>query len=119
MTSWLHRCALLLCLSCWMSPSFASKVDPVALQSKEQLDALLASGKRTPLDALTPHGKRRLIQSLRWGRRGLGGFDTGPLLQELDAVQLAEALSFLDGDYLTPSLLAKLIGPPIRLQAPS
>jgi hypothetical protein len=119
MTSWLHRCALLLCLFCWMSASYASKVDSFALQSKEQLDVLLASGKRTPLDALTPHGKRRLIQSLRWGRRGLGGFDTGPLLQELDAVQFAEALSFLNGDYLTPGLVAKLIGPPIRLPGPS
>ncbi|TXI89411.1 MAG: hypothetical protein E6Q34_10745 [Burkholderiaceae bacterium] len=48
-------------------------MQPVVVKSREELERLLASGP-TVLDNLTPYGKRELLQSLSWGRRGLGGF---------------------------------------------
>lgn len=119
MPDWVVRYALLVCLSCSTAVSHARNDAPIVLKNKQQLEAILASGTPTALDALTPHGKRQLLDSFRWGRVGIGGFSTGALIRELNATQLAAALAFLDSETLTPHLAGKLIGPPVRLPAPS
>lgn len=113
------RGALFSCLACLACGSHAGEPAPPVVKTRTQLDALLATGQRTPLDALTPYGKRRFVNSISWGRRGIGGFDAGPLVQELDAAQLAAALRFLGSGELARHWVADLVGPPLRLPAPS
>jgi hypothetical protein len=89
------------------------------IRSQQQWETMLKSGETTPLDALTPYGKRRFIASMSWGRAGLGGFGFGPLIRELDADQLSDVLTFLDSaDYLK-YLRDQLVGAQLRLPAPS
>lgn len=116
--------ALLLCLTCQLAG--ATSAEPAATTSPPSdvhaqavLRAALASGKPTPLDALTPYGKRVAIEQMRWNDNGLAGFGTAPLVRELDHDQLAAVLHFLDADSYLPMLDKQLIGPPLRLPAPS
>lgn len=118
------RCSarLLLCFCCQCaSYTWAGSVAsaPAVVHTQEALRTVLASGKPTPLDVLTPYGKREAIRQLRWNERGLTGFGFAPLIRELDHAQLAAVLRFLDtADYL-PMLDKRLVGPPLRLPAPS
>lgn len=92
---------------------------PPAVHAQVALRATLAAGKPTPLDALTPYGKRLAIEQMRWNDKGLAGFGTAPLVRELDHDQLAAVLHFLDADSYLPMLDKQLIGAPLRLPAPS
>jgi hypothetical protein len=92
---------------------------PAVVHTRAEWDAVLAAGQPTPLDALTPYGKRRFIRGLRWGERGIGGFSTAPLTRELTPEQLQAVLHFVDSDEYLPMLSKDLAGPPLRLPAPS
>lgn len=99
--------------------SQAADMAPAVVHTQEALRAALASGKPTPLDALTPYGKRETIRQLSWGENGLVGFGYESLTRELDSEQLAAVLRFLDADSYLPMLNKNLVGPPLRLPAPS
>ena len=51
----------------------------------------------SPLDALSPGARARFLDSLAFGRKGLGGFDPHDLVLELDAGQIHAVLA-LFGD---------------------
>jgi hypothetical protein len=105
--------------SCTWAQAAAAASAPAVVHTQETLRVALASGKPTPLDALTPYGKREAIRQMRWGERGLASFGFTPLIRELDHEQLVAVLRFLDtADYL-PMLDKRLVGPPLRLPAPS
>jgi hypothetical protein len=89
-----------------------------AVRSQAQLNQALASGP-TPLDALTPYGKRRFMRGLRWGEHGLGGFSFASVQRELDPEQARAVLRFIDAENLLPMLSQGMVGPPLRLPAPS
>ena len=113
---------LLFCLccqlaSCTSAEPLTTAPAPLIVHTQEALGAALASGKPTPLDALTPDGKRQVVRQLRWNQNGLAGFSTTPLVRELDHGQLAAVLSFLDASAYLPMLEKKLVGPPLRLSA--
>lgn len=91
---------------------------PQVAHTEAQWQAVLASGKPTPLDALTPYGKRSFVRGVHWGERGLGGFGFGPLVQELDAGQAAAVLAFLDSSDYLPMLQSNMIGAPLRFPEP-
>lgn len=114
--------ALLLCLACAGTSGTACAADPAAppvVHTQEEWQAVLALITPTPLDALSPYGKRRFIATLRWGERGLGGFSYAPLVRELDREQLAAVLRLLDSETYLGMLEKQLAGAPLRLPAPS
>jgi len=96
----------------------AAHPDPVVRTHQDWL-AAQASPAGTPLDALTPHGKRRFIAALGWSERGLRGLPTAALVRELDDAALLRVLTFLDSADLYPLLRRQLVGAPLRLPAPS
>jgi hypothetical protein len=103
-----------LCL-CAAGHAFAQ----AAVHSRAELEARMAAGS-TALDALTPHGKRAFLDSLRWGERGLGGFGTLPLTRELTAAQIADVLRLLDLEQYSDRLSRELgDGAPLRFAAPA
>jgi hypothetical protein len=113
---------LLFCLCFQLAGS--TSAEPVAtapapsiVHTQEALRAALALGKPTPLDALTPYGKREVIRKIRWSENGLAGFGSTPLIRELGHGQLAAVLSFLGASEYLPMLDKKLVGPPLRLSA--
>jgi hypothetical protein len=113
---------LLFCLCCQLAgctsaePVTTAPV-PLVVHTQEALRAALVSGKPTPLDALTPYGKREVIRKIRWNENGLAGFGSTPLVRELGHGQLAAVLSFLGASEYLPILDKKLVGPPLRLPA--
>ncbi|GEM_PF-1478155 len=114
----ISRSALLLCLACWTLPLHAG--DPPVVRTEAQLKQVLASGQATPLDALTPYGRRALLRSIRWTEDGhLAGFNFGIVGRELEAPQIASLLAFFDSEVLLPMLTRDLNGQAIRLPAPS
>lgn len=114
----LSRSALLLCLACWTAAVQAG--DPAVVRTRGQLEAVLTSGKATPLDTLTPYGKRSLLRSLHWNEDGiLTGLNTWILTRELDAPQMEQVLAYLGVEAYLPMLSGRLDGPAVRLPAPS
>lgn len=111
------RAGLLICLACWSTTTLAG--DPPVVRSEAQLQAVLASGQPTPLDALTPYGRRSFLRSLSWGTRGLGGFGTREMLRELDAGQIDALAAFIDSSSYSPARGRDLSSPPLRLPEPS
>jgi hypothetical protein len=115
---------LLFCLCCQLAGCTSAEPvvtppAPLAVYTQEALRATIASGKPTPLDALTPYGKREVIRKIRWNENGLAGFGSTSLVRELGHGQLAAVLSFLGASEYLPMLDKKLVGPPLRLSAPS
>ena len=113
---------LLFCLCCQLAGCTSAEPvvtppAPLAVYTQEALRATIASGKPTPLDALTPYGKREVVRQLRWNEKGLAGFSSTALIRELRHGQLAAVLSFLDASAYLPILEKKLVGPPLRLSA--
>ncbi len=108
---------LAFCL-CWQWAGHAWG-QSAAVPTQQTSQATLESGKPTPLDALTPYGKRELIRQLRWRENELVGFGVAPLIRELDHAQLAAILHFLDLDSYLPGMGRALVGLPLRLPAPS
>lgn len=114
---------MLLALACQSAfPAWAQaphSAAPIAVvRSQSALRAALAAGS-TPLDALTPYGRRQFLAQLRWGRGGLGGYGYTPLIRELDHEQLTAMLAWLDIADDLPMLDEMLIGPPLRLPSPT
>lgn len=87
-------------------------MQPVVVKSREELERLLASGP-TVLDNLTPYGKRELLQSLSWGRRGLGGFSPAAPLRELNREQALAIYELLGVRQYFPKIFST--APTIRL----
>jgi hypothetical protein len=111
------------CLCCAAAPPALATQEgglpaPMVARTQEQFQAALSSGKNTPLDALTPYGKRRFARGLKWGENGLGGFGTAPLVRELSADQVAAVLGFLDSANYLPMLTRDLAGAPLRMPEP-
>jgi hypothetical protein len=92
---------------------------PTVVHTEAQLNEALASGQPTPLDALTPYGKHRLLRSLRWGQQGMTGFSFAPLVRELDAPRLDPLLRFLGLADYRAMLAGAMRGTPLRLPQPS
>lgn len=113
----MFRGGVLVCLACWSA--MAQAADPPVVRSEAQLRAVLASGRATPLDALTPYGKRSFLRSLTWGSRGLGGFSTRAMLRELDAGQIDALAAFIGISSDAPARGRDLSSPPLRLPEPS
>lgn len=68
------------------------------MHSREALDAYLAAnaGHATPFDALPKLARRRFLDSLVFGRNGLGGFGTAELETELTNDEVARILTLLN-----------------------
>jgi len=68
------------------------------LRSQAALQAYLGShaGQPTPLDALPPLARQRFLDSLLFGRTGLGGFDTADLATELTRREVLQVLELFD-----------------------
>lgn len=113
------RRTILVSLACWTLAAQAADTPAPVVRSATQLESVLMSSKPSPLDAFTPYGKRRFLQSLRWGERGLRGFNTTALMRELEPGQIAAVLAFIDADAYLPALVNKLAGAPLRLPAPT
>lgn len=98
-----------------------AKEDPSALlplRSRAALEKYLTSnaGHSTPLDLLPPLARARFLSSLRFGAKGLGGFDTDDLATELTPVEVERVLALFDAaDYakMVPSR-NQLVPPPWR-----
>ncbi|MEW6762225.1 MAG: hypothetical protein AB1437_15495 [Pseudomonadota bacterium] len=113
------RRTILVSLACWTLAAQAGETPAPVVRSAVQLESVLASSQPSPLDAFTPYGKRRFLQSLRWSERGLSTFSTVPLLRELEPRQLADVLAFIDASVYLPMLEKELVGAPLRLPAPT
>ena len=113
------RRTILVSLACWALAAQAADTPAPVVRSAAQLESVLASSRPSPLDAFTPYGKRRFLQSLRWSERGLSTFSTIPLLRELEPRQIANVLAFIDASAYSPMLEKELIGAPLRLPAPT
>lgn len=112
------RSAFALCLACWAASAPAA--DAPVIRSEAQLKAVLASGQPTPLDALTPYGKRNFLRSMRWTAEGEPrGFSYLSIVRELDRQQLAALLAFLDSSEQLEMFQGQLDGAPLRLPEPS
>lgn len=113
------RSTILVSLACWTLAAQAADTPAPVVRSAAQLESVLASSQPSPLDALTPYGKRRFLQSLRWNERGFTTFSGQPLVRELEVPQIAAVLAFIDGDAYLPMLARDAIGTPLRLPAPT
>lgn len=117
-------CVLMLC-ALYAGLALAAAAQPLSaatvVRTEAQWRALIASGQKTPLDALTPYGKHVFIDGLSgaWGEHGLRSLPTGPLVRELNREELHAVLTFLDSDAYFIMLERRLIGPPLRMPAPS
>lgn len=115
---------LLVCLCCqlgscaWAQSSVILPA-PLVVHSEVEFKAALASNATTPLDALTPFGKREAIRQMRWYEGRLASFGIAPFIRELDHEQVAAILRFIDSGTYLPMLDKKLVGAPLRLPAPS
>lgn len=69
-----------------------TKASALVVRSKSELEEIMAKGP-TPLDALTPYGKRQFLSHLSWGNRGLSGFSPAALLRELERDEAWEIYS--------------------------
>lgn len=73
------------------------------LDDEAVLRTHLCTDAASPLDALTPGGRRRFLASLAYGERGLGGFSFAPLSAELTEAEgravlvLFGAAAYADG----------------------
>ena len=118
----LWACAAALSWACWTGAVAQSGEPagalPAVVHTQAQWEAVLASSQDSPLDALTPYGKRAFLHSVRWGDRGLAGFGIGPLVRELDAGQAAAVLAFLDSSAYLPMVESNMAGPPLRFPEP-
>lgn len=134
-----HPCCskLLLLLACataaaWagdrIPPPLAGSAAPAtprqAIRSPHQLEAWLQSTTNTPtpLDALSPEGRRRFLDALVWGETGLGSFGTDDLGWELTPEQIHQVLALFDATQyqrMVPPLRPAAGWPPRTSSAPS
>ncbi|GAB3370838.1 hypothetical protein [Massilia agri] len=113
------RRTILVSLAYWTLAVQARETPAPVVRSAAQLESVLASSQPSPLDAFTPYGKRRFLQSLRWNERGVSSFSTALLERELEPRQIADVLAFIDASAYLPMVVNDLAGAPLRLPAPS
>jgi len=90
----------------------------VVVRSASELERRLQTGA-TPLDALTPYGRREFLHGLRWGTKGLAGFSFAVLRRELLPEQITAIAKFLNFEPHVKSLLVDAGRfPPLRLPEP-
>ncbi|MFC0350476.1 hypothetical protein [Undibacterium danionis] len=90
----------------------------VVVRSASELERRMQAGA-TPLDALTPYGRREFMRGLQWGTKGLSGFSYAALRRELLPDQIMAIAKFLDFEPHVKSLLADAGRfPPLRLPEP-
>jgi hypothetical protein len=87
-----------------LQPTHATTTVPATITSRSQLNQYLeqTAGKGSPLDALSPGGRERFLESLRFGEKGLGSFRYTDLLAELTAAQTKRILSLFGAQQVTP-----------------
>lgn len=116
-------CAILAFMLAGVSLAAASEVAPglLIVRTQAQWQAVIASGQSTPLDALTPHAKKAVVEKMSgaWDERGLHTLPIGELIRQLDREQLRAVLTFLGSEAYLPFAEAQLVGAPLRLAAPS
>jgi hypothetical protein len=114
------RQLLLFCL-CWQLScrAWAHSPAPVIVHTELEFKAALASNAATPLDALTPFGKREAIRQMSWHDGRLVSFGFTSFIRELDHEQLAAVLQFIDAGTYLSMLDRNLVGAPLRLPDPS
>jgi len=113
------RNAPVVSLACWSLNAIAAEPAATVVRSPAQFQTVLSSSQPTPLDALTPYGKRRFVESVRWGEKGLTGFNRIMLVRELQPEQIAAAMTFIGASEYAPGVIGELVGPPLRLPAPT
>ncbi|QNN46401.1 calcineurin-like phosphoesterase C-terminal domain-containing protein [Thermomonas brevis] len=85
------------------------------LRSQAALDAYLAThaDRATPFDPLPPLARARFLSSLRFGSKGLVGFDTRDLATELTPPEIERVLALFDAaDYAKMVRSRHPFGPP-------
>lgn len=85
------------------------------LRSQAALDAYLAThaDRATPFDPLPPLARARFLSSLRFGSKGLVGFDTRDLATELTPPEIERVLALFDAaDYAKMVRSRHPLGPP-------
>jgi len=90
---------------------------PIVVRTQAQWQALLASNRATPLDALTPYGKQVVTDMLSASFRedGLTSLPSGILVRELNREELRAVLLFLDSEAYFAMLERQLVGAPLRM----
>ncbi|RFP60813.1 hypothetical protein D0Y53_06610 [Luteimonas weifangensis] len=75
--------------------SSAGDTADLPIRSHAQLEAWLQmhAGKQTPLDRMPAGARMRFLASLRFGERGLGGFDTADLSATLTPDEIRAVLA--------------------------
>lgn len=112
-------------LACWLMACTLGPSDPddrkVAsartsatspIRSQLQLDAYLKAHARTPLDGLSPGARERFLLSLRFGGKGLGGFDPTDLAEELTQQQIRDVMAMFGEDMEAYAPESRLADPP-------
>jgi hypothetical protein len=90
----------------------------VIVRSASELERRMQAGA-TPLDALTPYGRREFLRGLQWGSKEMTGLSYAPLMRELLPEQITAIAKFLDFEPYVKSLLADAGRfPPLRLPEP-
>lgn len=116
-------CTLLLAFGFTGAPGAAADraLESSVVRTQAQWQAVIASGQKTPLDALTPYGKQAVSAMLTeaWTERGLTSLPASHMVRELNREQLRAVLAFLDSEKYLPMLAAQLHGASLRLPPPS
>jgi len=111
--------ALLVCALVCCAPATAAQTASASLvvRTQAQWQALLASNRATPLDALTPYGKQVVTDMLSASFRedGLPSLPGGILVRELNRDELRAVLVFLDSEAYLGMLERQLVGAPLRM----
>jgi len=110
----LFMCAVIGCAQAMAAPVVSQ---PLVVRTQAQWQALLASNRATPLDALTPYGKQVVTEMLSASFRedGLPSLPSGILVRELNREELRAVLVFLDSEAYFPMLERQLVGAPLRM----
>lgn len=81
-----------------VAPSTHATVTPAAIQTASGLAEYLQAtpASESPLSLLPAGARKRFLNTLVWGRKGLGGFDVADLEQYLTDAQIHKVLALFD-----------------------
>lgn len=97
------------------------------IKSSNDLESYLYDTAQSfsPLDRLSPSGKRRFLESLTFTERGLASYDFADLEAELSVTEIYQVLSLFGAQHTTPMIkgarvasdtdnaIISLVGPPL------